>query len=96
MSKKQVVVECPCCESRLVIDVLTESVVSAKGKTELDATGKPVLRDSDWDSAAKKVRERGGEAADKFDASLNRERSREQDLDQLFEGLRKKKEADEE
>ena len=60
--------------------------------TELDPTGKPILREKDWDDAAGKVKGRLDGAVDKFDQSLAKEKSRAQDLDDLF--LKAKEKAD--
>ncbi len=84
MDTKQVEVECPCCRSRLEIDVRTASVVRWRKPGETDETGKPVVRESDWNEASERVSQRLGTAGDKFDQSLSREKSRAQDLDELF------------
>src|SRR5262245_25268429 len=84
MDQKEVNVDCPCCQSRLEIDVRTAKVVRWRKPGESDETGKPVLRESDWTSASDRVSKRLGEAGDKFDQSLTREKRRAQDLDELF------------
>lgn len=84
MDAKDVKVVCPCCESRLEIDVRTATVVRWSRKGESDETGKPVVRESDWRAAAERVQGRLGSADDKFDQSLTREKKRSQDLDELF------------
>ena len=84
MDSKEVRIDCPCCESRLVIDVRTAKVLSWRKKGETDETGKPVLRESDWSAASDRVSRRLGTAADKFDESLTREKGRARDLDELF------------
>jgi hypothetical protein len=84
MDTKEAKVECPCCQSRLEIDVRTGTVLRWRKKGETDETGKPVLRESDWGTASDKVSKRLGSAADKFDQSLSREKAREKDLDDLF------------
>lgn len=82
--EKDVAVTCPCCESRLEIDVRTGKVVRWRKKGETDETGKPVMTESDWTTAADRVSKRMGSATDKFDQSLSREKSRSKDLDELF------------
>ena len=77
-------VTCPCCESRLEVDARTGKVVRWARKAELDESGKPRVKDSDWSTASERVRERLGDAADKFDQSLSREKARSKDLDELF------------
>jgi len=84
MDSKEVKIDCPCCESKLEIDVRTARVLRWRKKGESDETGKPVLRESDWSAASDKVSRRLGSAADKFDESLTREKGRKQDLDELF------------
>lgn len=82
--EKDLTVTCPCCESRLEIDVRTGTLVRWRKKGETDETGKPVMRESDWTSASERVSKRLGSATDKFDQSLSREKSRAKDLDELF------------
>ena len=84
MEKRDVKLTCPCCESRLEVDVRTGKVLKWNRKTELDTTGKPILKEEDWTGAADRVQGRLSEAADKFDSSLASEKSRESDLDDLF------------
>lgn len=76
---------CPCCESILEVDARGGSVLRWKRKDELDASGKRVLRESDWEDASKRARQRREGALDKFDASLRKERGREQELDERFD-----------
>ncbi|HEX6884529.1 MAG TPA: hypothetical protein VF530_14225 [Planctomycetota bacterium] len=84
METKDVNVECPCCRSRLEIDVRTGKVLRWNRATETDESGKPVVRESDWGTATERVSKRMGAAADKFDESLQREQARSRDLDELF------------
>jgi hypothetical protein len=84
METKDVRIECPCCESRLEIDVRTGKVLRWSKKTETDPAGRPVVRDSYWGAASERVGRRLGAAAEKFDESLQRERTRPRDLDDLF------------
>ena len=84
MDAKELEVDCPCCASRLWIDVRTRTVVRALKPGESDETGKTVLRESDWSAANERVSKRMGGATDKFDESLSREKKRSQDLDELF------------
>lgn len=84
MDTKEVRIDCPCCSSRLEIDVRTGTVVRWRAKTETDEVGKPVLGERDWGAATSKVQGRQGAAADKFDESLSREKARARDLDELF------------
>ena len=84
MNAKDVEITCPCCESRIEVDVRSGKVLRWSKKGESDETGKPILRESDWNAAAERVNKRLGSATGKFDDSLTREKSRAQDLDDLF------------
>ncbi len=90
MSARETKVTCPCCNSHLDVDVRTGTVMKWRRETELDETGKPVVRESDWDDAASRVESRLSTATDKFDAGLSREQNREQALDDLFRKANKK------
>jgi hypothetical protein len=84
MDTKEARITCPCCSSLLEIDVRTEKVVRWRRKGETEEARDASSREEDWSSAAGRVAGRLGSAAEKFDASLSRERDREKDLDQLF------------
>ena len=81
---KSIDVECPCCRSRLHIDVLTRSVLRAASPAQVDEMGKPVVAPRDWDRALGKVKERRAEGERSFDGALERERRRAEDLEDLF------------
>ncbi len=85
METKDTSVTCPCCESRLEIDVRTGAILRWRRKAEVDETGKPKVREEDWTGAAERVQQRTSSAAEKFDAGLTREKERERDLDDLFQ-----------
>lgn len=89
MGSKEVEVTCPCCSSRLTVDVRTEKILKARRPEELDAAGRPKVGEADWDSALGKVTGRLDEGAGKFDASIQREKDRASDLDRLFEDLKR-------
>jgi len=87
MSKKEVRVVCPCCETELQVDVRTEKVLrrrakGARGPLDDDETG--------WEDATARVEGRGDRAADAFDSALGSEQRRERDLDDLFADAKKK------
>jgi len=84
MDTKEINVVCPCCGSRLEVDVRTGAIVRWRKQGEVDETGKPVLRESDWTAASERVGKRLGTAEDRFEQGLTREKTREQDLDDLF------------
>ncbi|MCA9000279.1 MAG: hypothetical protein KDB61_00050 [Planctomycetes bacterium] len=90
MASKEIEVRCPCCESVLVVDVLTAKVLKHAPKEKLDATGKVVLDEGRWDSARSKVAGRGQRGGDAFDQALGKEKSRESDLDDLFKKAKEK------
>lgn len=96
---KEVEIQCPCCDSQLLIDVLTQKVLRATPRRELDSSGRPKLDAKDWDAAFGKVSGRLDESVSKFDASLDRERKRTRDLDDLFaeaeERVRKRSDGEE-
>jgi uncharacterized Zn finger protein (UPF0148 family) len=93
MDTKDVVVTCPCCESRLEVDARTGKVVKWRPKGELDETGKPKIAEKDWDDASTRVGKRMGGAAERFEDGLSKEKNRERDLDELFRKAREKAEG---
>ncbi len=90
MSSKEIEVRCPCCESTLVVDVLTAKVLKHAPKEKLDATGRVVLDENRWDSAKTKVSGRGKRGGDAFDQALGKEQTRDSDLDDLFKKAKDK------
>lgn len=90
METKQIEVTCPCCSTTLSIDVLTRKIMRAVSPAEVDETGKAVLDESRWDSATKRIEERGGNALDKLESGLSDERNKESRLDDLFDKAKKK------
>jgi len=84
MSVKEIDVTCPCCNSRISVDVRTQKIVRWLREEQLDEAGKPKVDESDWSSALGRVEGRQGRAEDKFDQALGKERSRARDLDELF------------
>lgn len=90
MDAKDVRVECPCCQSRLEIDVRTGKVLRWSKRAEADPSGKPVAREGDWGEASQRVGKRLSSASDKFDESLQREQTRSRDLDELFRKAKEK------
>ncbi|MEM9380359.1 MAG: hypothetical protein AAGB93_10465 [Planctomycetota bacterium] len=82
---KEIEIDCPCCESRLLVDVRTQTVLRHTPKVSLDEFGKPVQDGARWDAANQTVQERKSRGTDAFDAALDREKSRARDLDDLFQ-----------
>ena len=85
MPAKQIEVDCPCCDARLLIDVLTSKVLRHSLPEQRDELGKPMLDEGRWEKAQERIRARKGRAGeDKFDAAIGREKNRSADLDDLF------------
>lgn len=84
MEKKDALVVCPCCDSRIEVDVRTGNVLRWRRAEEVDETGKPIVREEDWSDANTRVAGRLSTASDKFEEGLQKEQSREKDLDDLF------------
>ena len=66
-------------------DARSHDVDAERREQELDETGKPVVRESDWDDAEARAQGRLGTAVSKFEDGLAREKSRASDLDDLFD-----------
>ncbi|MEZ5974371.1 MAG: hypothetical protein R3F17_07005 [Planctomycetota bacterium] len=90
MSEKQIRVVCPCCDTVLEVDVLTAKVMKHMPKASLDETGRVGLDLGRWDQAKEKVHGRHDTGRDHFDASLEREKNRDKDLDDLFSKAQEK------
>ena len=97
MEKKDVRVTCPCCHSRIEVDVRTGHVLRWRRPEEVDETGKPKVKEEDWDEATGRVSGRLAEARDRFEAGLAKEKSRAEELEELFRKAKAKleKPADE-
>ena len=95
MERKQIEIACPTCSTRILVDVRTGQVLRKRRPEQLDATGRPVVSQSDWDSALGRVQGRTEGAQDKLEAALDREKRREADLDDLFKKARKRAEEGE-
>lgn len=90
MEQKQIDVTCPCCKTRLTIDVRTSSVLRSAQPGEVDAAGRVRLDEDRWEAAAERVRGRPADAADRLEQGLTREREKEQRLDDLFDEASRK------
>jgi hypothetical protein len=87
---KQIDVTCPCCQTRLTVDVRTSQVLRFARPSEVDETGKAVLDPARWDEAVERVQGRTRRVADELESGLSRERDKERHLDDLFDAARKK------
>jgi hypothetical protein len=83
MGAKEIAVRCPCCDSRLVVDVQGSRVLSWTPADKLDAAGKKDAEQG-WTAAHERAKGKLGEGLDKFEAGLRREQQREKDLDDLW------------
>ncbi len=87
---KEIEVDCPCCDARLLIDVRTQAVLRHTPKAELDESGRPGGGTEAWDRAQAKVASRKGRGTDAFDDALSKEKSRHRDFDDLFDKAKNK------
>lgn len=88
---KEIEIDCPCCEARLLVDVRTRTVLRHSMPAELDEFGKPKRGGTaKWDAAAGKIADRKARGTDAFDAALSKEKSRSKELDDLFDRARDK------
>lgn len=87
MSAKQIDVTCPCCSTRLTVDVLTAHVLRT---TRAGEAGSEVPAGDRWASAQDRVRERTTTAPDKLEESLERERTKETRFDEMFKKAQEK------
>ena len=94
MEAKQIEIECPCCKSRLLVDVRTGQLLRSRRPEELDSEGKPVVSERDWDEALGKVRGRSQTGEGRLDEALNRERDKASRLDELFRQAKDKLSSD--
>jgi hypothetical protein len=78
MGAKEIEITCPCCQSRLQVDVLTGRVL----RHESTAAGSDA-RDR-WESAQDRVRDRTASGLEKLDRALESERGKAGRLDDLF------------
>jgi hypothetical protein len=100
MGPKQIDVTCPCCRTRLTVDVLTRQILRRTAPDAADAPeeGEGALDEGRWDAAQDQVSARKRSGPDKLDQALAEERGKEARLDDLFrkatEKLSKKDEDD--
>lgn len=90
MEVKEIELDCPCCSTRLCIDVLTGTVVRSTAPQRIDETGRPQLDEERWGAAARRVQGRASEAGDEFNQALSIEQGKEARLDDLFEKAKRK------
>lgn len=81
MNSREIDVVCPCCSSRLSIDVRTSQVMKTVRKDD-PASERPA--NDPWAAAQDKVRQRTQSGTDKMDSALEYERGKAQRFDDLF------------
>jgi hypothetical protein len=89
MTAKQIEVTCPCCSTRLTVDVLTSQVLRRSLPAEKDAEGAASTQDR-WSSAQARVRDRTSAGEDKLQSALEHERTKSKRFDDLFDKAREK------
>lgn len=85
MDPKQIEVECPSCNGRLAIDVLTARVVRWAGAESPSRSQRPSVTEEDWDAAVDRMSRRKELSQDAFEAAFSKERARDRSLDDLFD-----------
>ena len=96
METKQIEIDCPCCKTRLLVDVRTGQLLRTRRPEELSSEGKPVVSEKDWDEALGKVQGRSQSREGRLDEALNRERDKASRLDELFRQAKDKLSTDRE
>ena len=84
MSAKEIEVVCPCCQSRLSVDVLTAKVLRH------ERAGTEAASADRWTTAQDKVRGRTASGQEKLDRALDSERGKKDRLDDLFRKAQEK------
>ena len=81
MAAKDVEVVCPCCSTRLTVDVLTGRVLR---RQEAAQEGTKTPKRDAWEAAQERVRSRSDDSARKLESALDHERTKEARFDELF------------
>jgi hypothetical protein len=87
MSAKQIDVTCPCCSTRLTVDVLTRQILRKEAPETAQEGGSGKDR---WNSAQERVRDRTKSSEDKLASALENERGKSARFDELFQKAREK------
>jgi hypothetical protein len=90
MESKQIEITCPCCASRILVDVRTGAVLRTREREEGAAGAQTAEGGRDWSKALGRVQKRSSEAPGKLDAALEREREKRTRLDDLFQKANEK------
>jgi hypothetical protein len=84
MTAKQIDVTCPCCSTRITVDVATAQVLRHVRPEDVDEQGRTRGGAARWDSARERVRDRSGRTDEVLDQALSDERRRRASFDDLF------------
>jgi hypothetical protein len=84
MESKQIEITCPCCASRILVDVRTGAILRTRERDEAAAAAEGAEGGRDWSKALGRVQKRSSEAPGKLDEALERERDKRTRLDDLF------------
>lgn len=87
MSAKQIDVTCPCCSTRLTVDVLTRQILRRESP---EAAQEGVSGKDRWNSAQERVRDRTKSSEGKLESALDNERGKSARFDELFQKAREK------
>ena len=97
MSAKDIEVRCPCCATRLLVDVATGKILKTMSAPDPAAQQPDAPPGKDrWESAQKRVRERTTSSTQKLESALEAERTKEARFDELFKKAREKHEPKDE
>ncbi len=89
MTTKEIEVLCPCCGTRLFVDVGTSKVLRRVEPTP-EGADREVAGAGRWERAAETVAKRPGRAGEKLESALESEQKRSGALDDLFESARER------
>ena len=87
MSAKQIEVTCPCCSTRLTVDVLTAQVLR---RSQPEEAGPAAGGADRWTTAQDRVRGRTQAGEGKLESALEQERGKAKRFDELFDKAREK------
>jgi hypothetical protein len=91
MNAKDIEVRCPCCETRILVDVATGKVLKTTPAARDDAQAAEGSGARDrWESAQQRVRDRSQTSNQKLESALEAERTKSERFDELFRKAREK------
>jgi hypothetical protein len=91
MNAKDIEVRCPCCETRLLVDLASGKILKTTPAPRAagHAPEETAPRDR-WESAQQRVRDRTQTSSSKLESALEAERTKEGRFDELFQKAREK------